>query len=89
VKNIVWDVEKDKKLRKDRKICFEEVIEALFGNGFLNVEKNPSGKRSDQMIYIVRIKDYAYLVPYVEDNEKVFLKTVIPSRKATKKYISN
>jgi len=89
VKNIVWDVEKDAKLRIERHICFKEVIEALFGDGFLNVEKNPSGKRSDQMIYIVRIKDYAYLVPYVEDNEKVFLKTVIPSRKATKKYISN
>ena len=85
----MWDSVKDARLRINRKICFEEAIEALFGDGFLNIEKNPSRKHTNQMIFIIKVNNYAYLMPYVEDNEKVFLKTIIPSRKATKKYITN
>ena len=89
MKNLVWDTDKDMKLKIERDVGFEEVIEALLGDGFLNIEKNPSNKYPYQKIYIVRINNYVYLVPFVEDKEKVFLKTIIPSRKATKKYITN
>ena len=55
---------------------------------YLNIVKNPDqDKYKKQNIYIVEYGNYAYLVPYVEDDEKIFLKTVIPSRKATKKYL--
>lgn len=54
----------------------------------LDVIDHPNkDKYENQMMFIIRIGDYAYLVPFVESNEEIFLKTVIPSRKATKIYL--
>lgn len=61
------------------------VIEA---GGVLDTYNHPNQKRyPGQRIMVVKINRYAYLVPYVRDTEKIFLKTIIPSRKATKKYL--
>lgn len=84
-----WDKEKNKKLKNERGISFEEVLLSINENRILNIENHPNEKKyPNQKIYIVEINNYAYLVPFVEDDEKVFLKTIIPSRKATKKYVT-
>lgn len=84
-----WNIQKNEKLQKERKISFEEVILAMQRGGLLYAGKNPNkNKYPNQSIFIVKMKDYCFTVPFVEDNEKCFLKTIIPSRKATKKYIA-
>jgi len=83
-----WNGEKNEALKKDRGISFEIIVSQIELGKLLAVTKNPNvGKYYGQKIYVVEYKNYAYLVPFVEDEEKVFLKTIIPSRKATKKYI--
>ena len=85
-----WDDEKNERLKKERDISFEEVIIEIFEGNILADVKHPNKVRyPNQRMFIVEIDNYAYLVPYIEDKEKVFLKTVMPSRKATKKYLIN
>ena len=84
-----WNKEKNKKLKAQRKICFDEIADMLNKNeNVLDVIPHPNKKKyPNQKMFIVEVKGYAYLVPYVEDDEKYFLKRIIPSRKVTKKYI--
>jgi len=83
-----WNEEKNKLLKIERDICFEDVLIAFDSGGLLDIVENKKKKKyPKQKIFIVNINNYAYLVPFVEDNKKIFLKTIIPSRKATKKYI--
>ena len=84
-----WDNRKNLKLIAERNISFEDVIEAFTDNRILTIEKHPNETRyPGQMIVIVEIDGYAYLVPFIYEDEKtVFLKTIIPSRKASKKYL--
>ncbi len=83
-----WDNQKNKRLKEERSVSFEEVLLAVEGNDILDIVEHPNKKAyPNQRIFIVNIDGYAYLVPFVEDEERVFLKTIIPSRKATKKYI--
>ena len=83
-----WDEEKNAKLRHQREVSFEDVVSAIEDNRVLDRIDHPNvGRYPNQKIIIVSINDYAYLVPYVEDEEKIFFKTIIPSRKMTKKYI--
>lgn len=82
-----WDPAKNEKLQEERGISFEEVLIAFYENRVIDTVENPNQARyPGQKMLVVEIQDYAYLVPFVEDEEKVFLKTIIPSRKATKKY---
>ena len=88
VKYLDWDEEKDLLLKVERGISFGDVVNAISENRLLDILRHPSRSRyRHQMILVVEIALYAYLVPFVEDEEKIFLKTIIPSRKATKKYI--
>ncbi len=80
-----WDEEKNQKLKDERGIGFEDIVTAIDEGRLLVTLDHP--KRENQKIYIVNIEDYAYMVPFVEDEEKKFLKTIYPSRKMTKKYI--
>ena len=83
-----WDEEKNAKLRDEREVRFEDVVGAIENNRVLDRIDHPNKSRyPNQKIIIVNISDYAYLVPYVEDEEKIFFKTIVPSRKMTKKYI--
>jgi hypothetical protein len=83
-----WDEAKNIKLKAERLVSFEDVLTAIDDGRILaNIEHPNKIRYGDQKIYILKIEDYAYLVPYVEDNEKIFLKTIIPSRRATKKYL--
>lgn len=85
-----WDKEKNEQLKAEREISFEEVVILLNERKILEQSPHPNQKKyPNQQIYIVEINGYAYVVPFVEDDEKIFLKTIIPSRKATKKYLIN
>jgi len=85
VKYFDWDEEKNQKLKEERDIGFEDIVIAIDEGRLLVTLGHP--KRPNQKIYIVNVEDYAYMVPFVEDKEKRFLKTIYPSRKMTKKYI--
>lgn len=83
-----WSEEKNNKLKAEREIGFEDIVVAIDEGGLRDILIRPdSGQYPNQKIFIVAVSGYAYLVPFVEDEEKVFLKTIIPSRKATRKYI--
>ena len=72
----------------ERGISFEDVVFALQSGGLLDDVVHPNKERyPNQRMFVVRIDDYAWLVPYVENGEEFFLKTVIPSRKATKRFL--
>lgn len=83
-----WSEQKNEQLKNERNISFEEALIAIEEEKILAVIDHPNQKRyASQKIFIINIHEYAYLVPYVEDNEKYFLKTIVPSRKMTKKYL--
>ena len=83
-----WNTEKNQQLIKERKLAFEDVLFAIQTGSLLFDGAHPnSDKYPHQRMMIVRIKEYACLVPYVETESEIFLKTIIPSRKATKKYL--
>lgn len=83
-----WDEEKNAKLKEEREVGFEDVVDAIEDNRVLDRIDHPNKEHyPNQKIMIVKINDYAYLVPFVEDEEKIFFKTIIPSRKMTKKYL--
>ncbi len=86
--HFAWDSEKNAQLVRERGISFERVIYHIERNEILDVVKHPnSSKYPNQRIFILDIGNYAYLVPFVETESEIFLKTIIPSRKATKKYL--
>lgn len=82
-----WNNEKNEQLKNERDISFEEVVFYIERGDLLDTIQNPSEKYQNQRMFIVNINHYAYLVPFVEDEKEIFLKTIIPSRKATKKYL--
>lgn len=88
MKYFVWSVEKNEKLKKERSISFEEVVFSIERGQLLDiVEHGRPEKYAGQRIFVVQINDYAYLVPFVEGEGQVFLKTIFPSRKATRRYL--
>lgn len=83
-----WDEEKNAFLKELREVSFEDVQTAIDSGRVLDDFEHPNKKRyPNQRIFVVEIENYAYYVPYVEDENKIFLKTIFPSRKATKKYL--
>ncbi len=91
MKTYNWDIEKNELLKNERGISFEEVIFHIQKGDELDIYPHPNQERyPNQKISVVAVNDYAYLVPYVEETEdEIFLKTIIPSRKATKKYLGD
>ncbi len=83
-----WNHDKNEVLKKDRSISFEEVVLAIEANGLLDELQHPNPEKyPNQSVLVVALDGYAYLVPYVEEQDYYFLKTVIPSRKATRDYL--
>ena len=83
-----WDEEKNELLKRERGISFEEVIFHIEKGDVLDVIDNPNAaKYRSQKVYILDIDGYAYLVPFIESQYGRFLKTIIPSRKMTRKYL--
>ncbi|NDC34113.1 MAG: toxin [Synechococcaceae bacterium WB9_2_112] len=87
MKPFVWSPEKNAQLMVDRNLCFEAVVVAIEAGELLDVLEHPNQRRyPGQRVLVVRLQGYVHLVPYVEDAEHLFLKTIIPSRKAHRQY---
>ena len=88
VKPINWSAEKNQQLIEDRGISFEDVVFYLQRGALLDDIKHPNEEKyPNQRVFVIDVDGYVYLVPYIEDRKEIFLKTVIPSRKATKQYL--
>ena len=88
MKTITWNPEKNKLLQVERDISFEDVVFHISIGGILDTFEHPNQERyPGQQIHVIEIEEYAYLVAFVESEDEVFLKTIIPSRKATKTYL--
>ena len=84
-----WGPEKNEQLVLERGISFEQMVVAIEADGLLDVLAHPNpGKYPNQKVLVVACDGYAYLVPLVEQEDHFFLKTVIPSRKATRDYLN-
>lgn len=89
VKPIVWSAEKNDILKAERGISFEDVVFHIREGDILETFDHPNQERyPGQCVHAVVIEEYVYLVPFVETKDEVFLKTIIPSRKAMKRYQS-
>ncbi len=87
-KLFTWDEKKNGLLKKTRNISFEEIILAINNGHLLDYIKHPNKQKYlHQKMLVVEIKKYVYVVPYVEDKKKKFLKTIFKSRLYTKKYL--
>jgi uncharacterized DUF497 family protein len=87
VKPISWNPEKNALLKAQRGVSFEDVVFHIMAGDILDTIDHPNQARyAGQQIHVVAIEGYIYLVPFVESEHEVFLKTIIPSRKATKNY---
>lgn len=84
-----WNAEKGETLRSERGISFESIVVAIASGGLLDILAHPNqAKYPKQRILVVSCDNYACLVPFVEGEDYFFLKTVIPSRKATRDYLN-
>ncbi len=87
MKTYRWSEEKNEQLKQSRGVSFEDIVLALESGGLLDVLAHPNPRRyPNQKVLVVAVMEYVYLVPHVEEPDHIFLKTVIPSRKATRDY---
>lgn len=85
-----WNHEKNVQLKKDRGLSFEDIVFYIREGHLLTTIKHPnSTKYKGQYVFIVNINNYAYTIPFVETETEIFLKTIFPSRKYTKKYLED
>ena len=88
MKTFKWDEEKNRKLKKERNVSFEQVVFCIENDCVIEIIRHPNQtKYGNQRVYILLIQDYIYLVPFVDSENERFLKTIIPSRKFTKLYL--
>ena len=84
-----WDPEKNERLKVARGVSYEEIVLAVEEGGLKDVLVHQNQKRyPGQLVLVVSYREYVYLVPSVEEDEYYFLKTIIPSRKATRDYLN-
>jgi hypothetical protein len=88
MKPIRYNKEKDAFLKKERKISFQEIANLIEKGKIIDIINHPNKKRyQKQKMFLVNWNNYVIMVPFVEENEFIFLKTIFPSRKYTKKYL--
>ncbi|MFT7687680.1 MAG: uncharacterized DUF497 family protein [Candidatus Azotimanducaceae bacterium] len=88
MKSFDWNSEKNQKLIEERNFSFEDASYYLLNGGLVDDVSHPNPEKCpNQGIFVIDVDGYAYLIPYVESEEHIFLKTIIPSRKATKNYL--
>ena len=84
-----WNRAENESLVAERGISFESIVVAIDSGGLLDILAHPNRSRyPGQKILVVIIDRYAFLVPYIEETHHLFLKTIIPSRKATRDYLN-
>jgi uncharacterized DUF497 family protein len=87
VKPFSWSSEKDRRLRDERGVSFQDVLLEISEGRVLDVIDSPNTEKyPQQRAFVLEINGYVYYVPFVETDEEIFLKTIIPSRKLNKKY---
>ncbi|MBN1843917.1 MAG: DUF4258 domain-containing protein [Deltaproteobacteria bacterium] len=84
MKYLNWNIKKNEISKVERGISFEEIVYLIESGQILGIEENPA--RPNQKMYILEIENYAIVVPFVENDNEIFLKTAFPSRKYTKHY---
>ncbi|MGI8784308.1 MAG: toxin [Acidobacteriota bacterium] len=83
-----WNPDKNESLKWERDVSFEEIVLAIEAGGLRDVLVHPNqGRYAGQLVLVVAYRDYVFLVPSVEESTHYFLKTIIPSRKATRDYL--
>jgi uncharacterized DUF497 family protein len=87
MENIQWDHAKGEKLKNQRGISFEEIVICIENRQVLAIIENPGKKHKGQKVIVCALNNYIYYVPFVKHKKGIFLKTIIPSRKLTKKYM--
>lgn len=88
MKIIAWNPDRNAWLKAKRNVSFEYVVYHMMAGDIVDTVDHPNQVRyPGQKIHMVAIENYVYLVPFVETEDEVFLKTIIPSRKATKAYL--
>jgi len=88
MKYFFWSEEKNELLKTERQISFEDIVFYVEMGFLLDILENPNQEKyKGQKIFVVQIENYVYLVPFIEDEHGISLKTIIPSRKATKAYL--
>ena len=89
MKPLRWAPDKNDLLKHERGVCFEEITVAVEAGALIEIVPHPNPARYPrQKIMVVQVGGYAYLVPFVEEDDHFFLKTIIPSRKATRHFIA-
>lgn len=86
MKRFDWNIEKNKKLIKERNISFEEIVIFIEQGKLLDIVDNPNPKYRHQTMFVLDVEEYVYIVPFIETDEAYNLVTIFPSRKATKEY---
>ena len=88
MKHAEWDPDKNRKLINERGISFEVILWWIENGGLVDIIEHPNKQRyPNQKVYVVNVDDYIHWVPFIESETEVFLKTIIPSRKATREYL--
>lgn len=83
-----WDPEKEKWLKENRGVSFLHVLFHIENDDLLDVREHPNKEKyPHQKVLILKMNDYVYVIPFVQDQDTLFLKTIIPSRKETKRYL--
>lgn len=89
MKRLRWNPDKNDALKADRGLSFEAITVAIEAGGLLDILEHPNkAKYPKQSVLVVTFDNYVYLVPFVEEEDHYFLKTIIPSRKATREYLN-
>ncbi|MDH5721545.1 MAG: toxin [Spirochaetia bacterium] len=88
MKAINWDYEKNIFLQTEKGISFEVVTHYIEKGEILDIMEHPNKEKyPEQKLFVLNIEDYIYIIPFIENKNEIFLKTIMPSRKATKKYL--
>ena len=85
-----WNKEKNLVLKRERNLSFEQIVSHIERGNLLDILQHPNKEKfAHQKILIIQIEDYIISVPFVENGDERFLKTIIPSCKLTKKYLKD
>jgi len=82
-----WDEEKNRKLIRERNVSFEEIVFCIEQGQLLDLLQPEQERYKHQKQFVVEVRGYIYLVPFVSTGDEIFLKTIIPSRKLTRRYL--
>ncbi len=87
MKQIRWDASKNKRLKQERGISFDEVEACIQAHRVIEIIQNPSTKHRHQRVFVIELNRYVYYVPFRETDTEIILKTIVPSRKLTTRYL--